>query len=153
MLSVCLECEACGWRTTCGEEQVAQRLRKLGLLRRASHPPEEMVRELLVANLAKLACDNCQKLGLLLGEEVDDDDWQQARVCEVCKKPIPPERLEVFPDSKRCVECQNLSDRGEEPEEPDFCPRCGALVELRVSQAGGLTRYKRFCTGSPPCRL
>jgi hypothetical protein len=131
----------------------------LGLLKRATHPPEEMVSELLALHARRLACDQCQHLGLVYGDprdkDVDDDDgdWQQAVVCEVCRQPIPPERVEIFPDARRCVACQDVADRGEEPDEPEFCEKCGALVELRVSRGGGITRYKRFCTGSPSCRL
>lgn len=40
-----------------------------------------------------------------------------------------------------------------EPTEPEFCPKCGALLELRVSRGAGVTRYKQFCTGDPPYRL
>ena len=156
MLATNLTCPQCGWQTTCGEADIARRLRTLGLLKRTAHPPEEMVRELLKSNVGKLRCDQCQQAGLISGDpaEVDDEgDWQQAVVCEVCRQPIPPERVEIFPHARRCVECQDVADRGEEPDEPEFCEKCGALVELRVSRGGGITRYKRFCTGSPPCRL
>jgi hypothetical protein len=27
------------------------------------------------------------------------------RVCEICGKDIPPERLEALPETRRCVEC------------------------------------------------
>ena len=160
MLAANLTCPECGWQTTCGEEAIARRLRSLGLLKRAGSPPEELVRELLNSNVCQLACDQCLHVGLLLsdpsraGEDFDDEgDWQQAVVCEVCRKPIPPERVEIFPAAKRCVACQDEADRGVEPDEPEFCEKCGSLVELRVSRGGGITRYKRFCTGSPPCRL
>ena len=35
-----------------------------------------------------------------------------AKKCEICKKPIPGERLEALPETKRCVECarKNGSD-------------------------------------------
>ncbi len=156
MLSATLQCNACDWQTTCGEEEIARRLRVLGLLRRSAHPPEDLVRELLATSAERLACDQCGKAGLAFSEsklEDDDGDWQQATVCEVCRKPIPPERVEVFPEARRCVGCQDVADRGEEPEELEFCEKCGSLVELRVSRGGGITRYKRFCTGSPGCRL
>lgn len=160
MLSANLKCLQCGWQTVCGEVEIVRRLRVLGQFKRATHPPEEMVRELLIANVGRLACDQCQSAGLVFSEpeessdsHADAGDWQQAIVCEVCKKPIPPERVEVFPDAKRCVGCQDVADRGEEPEELEFCEKCGSLVELRVSRGGGITRYKRFCTGSPRCRL
>ena len=156
MFLIKLQCDSCGWQILCGEEGIVQRLRRLGHLKRATHPPEELVHELLAANAKQLVCDQCQTTGLLLDKVDDADDtdgWQQAVVCEVCHKPIPPERVEVFPDAKRCVACQDVADRGEEPEELEFCEKCGSLVELRVSRGGGITRYKRFCTGSPRCRL
>lgn len=154
MISSLLSCPNCNWQTTCGEEQIATRLRTLGLLRRAPNPPEELVAELLRSNVSRLSCDQCASIGLLIAPADDrDDDWQQAVVCEVCRKPIPLERLEIFPKAKRCVACQDVADRGEDQDEPDFCPKCGALVELRVSRASGITRYKQFCTGTPSCRL
>lgn len=154
MLAVRLLCQKCGWQTSCGEEQIARRLRKLGLLKRAQLPTEELIRELLIASVARLTCDACGELQLVFSESDDEDgDWQQAVVCEVCHKPIAPERVEALPGVRRCVACQDLADRGAEPEEPEFCEKCGALVELRVSRGGGITRYKRFCTGNPPCRL
>lgn len=155
MLSVNLKCPHCGWHTTCGEVEVARRLRALGLLKRAANPPDELVRELLATHLGRLSCDACESVGLFLIDEPGDDDgdWQQAIVCEVCRKPIPPERVEIFPDASRCVACQDIADRGAEPDEPEFCEKCGALVELRVSRGDGITRYKRFCTGNPRCRL
>ena len=156
MLSATLSCLGCGWRTVCGAEQLALRLRRLGLLRRAPHPPDEVVGELLAVHVERLMCDSCGAAGLVVlpRDECDSGDyWQQAVICEVCRQPIPTERLEVVPNSRRCVGCQDLADRGEELDEPEYCPKCGALVELRVSRGGGLTRYKRFCTGDPPCRL
>jgi len=160
MLSVNLKCPQCGWQTTCGAEEIARRLRLLGLLKRAANPPEDLVRELLVANAKRLTCDQCKEAGLVFSEpedsgdfDADAGDWQQAIVCEVCRKPIPVERVEIFPEARRCVDCQDVADRGAEPEELEFCEKCGSLVELRVSRGGGITRYKRFCTGSPGCRL
>ena len=156
MLSATLKCQRCGWRTCCGQKEIERRLRVLGLLRRAAHPPEELISELLAANLSQLKCDACGLVGLFLGpdEETEPrDDWQQAVVCQICNRPIPPERLEVFPDATRCVDCQDASDRGLEAAEPEFCPKCGALLELRVSRGSGVTRYKQFCTNNPPCRL
>lgn len=154
MLAIQLKCTHCSWITTCGDEQIISRLRQLGLLRRATHPSEEMLNELLLVNLLHLACDECGQLGLHLEEDSSEQlDWQQAVVCEICHQPIPWERLEIFPKSKRCVVCQDEADRGVAPEESEFCEKCGALVELRVSHSGGLTRYKRFCTGSPACRF
>jgi hypothetical protein len=160
MFSAILACAKCGWRTTCGEDELARRLRTLGLLRRSPHPPTELVSELLKVNIHRLACDACHHTGLYgptvsAGSESDDDDgdWQQARICEVCREPISPDRLEVFPTAKRCAKCQDLADRGAEPDPIEYCPKCGEVLEMRVSGGGGITRYKQFCTGNPPCRL
>ena len=112
--------------------------------------------ELLKSHGARLTCDTCGEPGLLIDTNpaaADDADWQVAVVCEVCRKPIPDERLDVFPDARRCVDCQNAEEQGRAPIEPDYCPKCGAVVELRVSRGGGVTRYKQACTGQPPCRL
>ena len=155
MLSATLRCPACGWRTTAGAAEIVRRLRGLGLFRRAPDPPDDLVEELLGANLGRLSCDACGAAGLVLGDPEEDDGggWEQVIACEVCGEPIPPERLEVVPGTRRCTRCQGEADAGVDHAEPEFCPRCGALVELRVSHSGGVTRYKRFCTGDPPCRL
>lgn len=156
MLSVELTCRHCNWRTLCGDVEAARRLRALGLLRRAPDPPDDLVCELLKAHGQRLTCDNCRHPGLVIDfnpAAPDDDDWQTAVVCEVCRKPIPDERLQAVPGAKRCVACQDAEERGLAPTEPDFCPKCGALLELRVARGGGLTRYKLACTGRPPCRL
>lgn len=156
MLSRTLSCIACGWRTVCGPADIVSRLRLVGLLRRDADPDEEILAALLPEAAGRMTCPGCKAIGLVATEadEEDADDWQAAVLCESCRKPIDPERLEVFPDSKRCVPCQSRSEAGiPNPEEPKFCPRCGSLVELRVSRGGGLTRYRRFCTGSPSCRL
>jgi Zn finger protein HypA/HybF involved in hydrogenase expression len=156
MLSIRLECEACGWWTLCGEGEIARRLRKLGLFRRASDPPEGLVREVLASHGYRLACDRCGATGLRLREGADDaerGEWEQVVVCEVCREPIPPERLEFNPNATRCVKCQDAADRGRSLVEPDYCPKCGSLLELRVNRSGGITRYKLWCTGNPSCRL
>ncbi|QEG34580.1 TraR/DksA C4-type zinc finger protein [Bythopirellula goksoeyrii] len=154
-----LACPDCGWRTVCSHDELARRLRKLGLLRRAPHPPDDLVDELVHTNLARLTCDQCHAAGLAIVEaddvssSADADDWQQAAICEICRKPVPPERLEIFPSARRCVTCQDAEDRGLEPSAVEYCPKCGSLLEMRVSQSGGVTRYKQFCTGQPACRL
>jgi hypothetical protein len=166
MLPTILACANCGWRTTCGEDELARRLRTLGLLRRSPHPPAEVVSELLRVNVHRLICDACHHTGLaiigaddggpyrILASSSDDDgDWQQARICEVCREPISPDRLEVFPTARRCAKCQDLADRGADAPPVEYCPKCGAVLEMRVSRGGGITRYKQFCTGDPPCRL
>jgi hypothetical protein len=104
-----------------------------------------------------MTCPLCKEKRLHAADHdssIDDDaDWQAAVLCEICREPIPPERVEALPGVKRCVACQNNTEAGIDFEEPEFCPRCGAIVEVRVSRGSGITRYRRFCTGMPPCRL
>jgi hypothetical protein len=84
----------------------------------------------------------------------DADDWQAAVLCEICREPIDPERMEAIPKTKRCAACQGKAESGSLSDiEPDYCPNCGAFVEVRVSRGSGITRYKRVCTGDPHCRL
>jgi hypothetical protein len=155
MFSVKLECGACGWRTLCGEAEVVLRLRTLGLFRRASEPPGEIVREVLLSHGSQLTCDACGKAGLIVPQDVsgEDDEWEQVVVCEICRQPIAAERLEFNPKATRCAACQDAADRGQSFAEPEYCPKCGSLLELRVSRGGGVTRYKMWCSGNPPCRL
>jgi Zn finger protein HypA/HybF involved in hydrogenase expression len=156
MLSVQLECRDCGWWTLCGETEIVRRLRAIGLFRRAAEPPEALVRELLASHASRLACDRCGKAELAVRMDRDEtagDDWEQVVLCELCRQPIPAERLEFLPTATRCATCQDAKDRGRSSVEPEYCPKCGSLVELRVSRGGGITRYKLFCTGNPPCRL
>jgi Zn finger protein HypA/HybF involved in hydrogenase expression len=156
MLSIQLECRSCGWWTLCGEAEITRRLRKVGLFRRATDPPEELVREVLATHGSRLSCDRCHESGLVVRLDTEDAErgvWEQVVVCEICREPIPPERLEIKPKATRCVACQEAADRGHSFVEPDYCPKCGSLLELRVSRGGGITRYKLWCTGNPSCRL
>ena len=103
-----------------------------------------------------MTCPVCKEKQLWsqLCEDDDASDWQAAVLCEVCRQPIPPERIDAIPGAKRCAACAAKAESGQLVEVgPDFCPQCGALVDVRVSRGVGITRYKRVCTGEPPCRL
>jgi Prokaryotic dksA/traR C4-type zinc finger len=151
-----LNCRRCGWRTVCGPDDAVARLRLIGLLRREPDPGDDLVAELLVEAAPRMSCPTCKEKALSASptDVGDDAPWQAAALCEVCRAPIPPERLEAVPDAKRCTACQGKAEAGQFPDaEPDYCPHCGALVELRVSRGSGITRYRRLCTGDSPCRL
>jgi hypothetical protein len=152
-----LTCRHCGWRTACGVDDAIGRLRMIGLLRRERDPDADFVAALLVVSAPRMTCPICKEKRLAASpNDVSDenDQWQAVVLCEVCRTPIPPERLEAVPTTLRCAKCQGLAESDRLPDtEPDYCPHCGALVEVRVSRGSGLTRYKRVCTGSPPCRL
>jgi RNA polymerase-binding transcription factor DksA len=151
-----LVCRRCGWRTLCGHDDAIARLRLIGLLRREPDPDELTLTELFVDAAPRMTCPICKEKALAAtpAEETDDSDWQIAVLCEVCRAPIALERLEAIPGTKRCTSCQGKAESGKlHASEPEYCRHCGALVELRVSRGSGITRYKRFCTGTPPCRL
>jgi hypothetical protein len=156
MFSYELTCRNCGWRTVCGPSDATSRLRLIGLLRRETDPDDAVIAELLLQAAPRMTCPICKEKRLVAkpSDLADEDaDWQTAVLCEVCRKPIDPERLEAIAVTKRCTACQGKAEAGQLAEEPDYCPHCGALTEVRVSRGGGITRYKRFCTGAPPCRL
>ncbi len=141
-----LFCRGCGW-STASLAGFAERLKAAGLLKRNAEPSREEVIELTAQLIDRLTCPDCH--GRLWLEEVDD--WPASQNCEVCGKPIPSERLEVFPDTTVCVACQQKAESGEsDPAEMDFCPRCGSPMSLR-STSSGVTRYVMQCS-SPSCR-
>jgi Zn finger protein HypA/HybF involved in hydrogenase expression len=158
MFSHELICRNCGWRTVCGRDDAIARLKIVGMLRRDPDPDEDLLRALFTEAAPRMTCPLCKEHRLHAVDHdplaaADDDDWQSAVLCEVCREPIPPERVEALPGVKRCVACQGNRESGISEEEPEYCPHCGSLVEIRVGRGSGITRYRRFCTGEPPCRL
>jgi RNA polymerase-binding transcription factor DksA len=149
-------CRQCGWQTVCGRDDAVARLRLIGQLRREREPEAELVEALFVESAPRMTCPICKEKSLVARPSKDEElgDWQAAVLCEICREPIAPERLEAIPNARRCAVCAAKMESGQLSEiEPDFCPHCGALVEVRVNRGTGITRYKRFCTGDPPCRL
>lgn len=132
------------------------RLRLVGVLRRETDPEDAIIIELMTDAAVRMTCPSCKSIGLNAIETESDaadeeDDWLAAVLCTVCRMPIDPERVDALPGVKQCVGCQGKEEAGEVEEEPDFCPKCGSLVELRVSRGGGIARYKQFCTAG--CRI
>lgn len=124
------------------------RLQQIGAMRRSKDPEFELVSELFTSLAARFACAGCGGLGLSVREATDDswDDWETSRACQSCGKPIPKERLDVFPDTKVCAVCQQEGEAGGD-EEPEFCPRCGEVMKLRLDSRG-TSRYVMSC---PKC--
>ncbi len=149
-----LRCPECSWAEVCGPEAVTRWLRGAKKLR-AGHAPEiEILYEVFRATAGQLACPKCGKKGLAAGPAAEDEaDWPGSRPCPSCGKPIPQERLEAVPDATLCAACRRDEERGRRPTEVDYCPRCGAPMELRLTKSGGITRYVLTCTAVPPCRL
>ena len=80
-----------------------------------------------------------------VAEEDDWDDWGGAVACQGCRQPIPRERLDIFPGTKLCAACQQKDDSGAN-DEPEFCPRCGDIMSVRLKS--GTSRYVMSC---PSC--
>lgn len=149
-----LRCPRCSWSELCGTEGMARWLAKARKLRPGREPDAEILAELFRVAAPGLACPACGETGLAAGlPEEDRFDWPGGRNCEACKKAIPRERLEALPEAVLCAACQRDEELGRGKTEPDYCPRCGSPMELRLSRAGGITRYALACTAQPPCRL
>jgi hypothetical protein len=150
-------CPHCSWRTVSGRADAIARLRLIGTLRREAEPADDLLAALFADGAPRMTCPLCKRIGFVATPADADDadgDWQAAVLCEICRQPIAAERLEALPATKRCVACQGKSEAADgDNDEPEYCPNCGSLVELRVSKGAGITRYRRFCTGVPPCRL
>src|SRR5262249_32287500 len=119
-----LTCRECGWRTICGRDDAVARLRIIGQLRREKEPDEALVETLFVEAAPQMTCPICKEKSLFArpSREIDDEagDWQTAVLCEICREPIAPERLEAIPGTKRCAACAAKVESGKLDEiEPD----------------------------------
>ncbi|MGB6043595.1 MAG: TraR/DksA C4-type zinc finger protein [Pirellulales bacterium] len=142
-----LQCSQCGWSELCDQDRVAQWLLSVGMLRRDRQPEPEIMLELLRAALPRLVCPGCLNQGLTFAEPDSGDDWPAARLCQMCRKPIPVERLEALPNATLCAPCQQADERGDGPPEVDYCERCGAPLVMKLSTGSGIRRYAMVCTG------
>ncbi len=144
-----LTCPRCGDESLCAAGDAVLRLGQLGMLRRDARPEWEMVRELMQSSAARLTCPSCGQTGMIVDDAADEESesWGEGRACEHCGQPIPAERLEVFPETTVCAVCKAGGESGElDQEEPQYCPRCGALMQVRLSRGAGISRYVIKCT-------
>lgn len=142
-----LLCSECEYTTVCGLGEIASWLSRLGKLRRDKNPEPELLFELFSAASADFQCPQCGHQGLAVSvvKPSGDEDWGMARKCEVCGRPIPPERLEIFPKTTVCMACKQGEEHGPPQEELPFCPKCGALMKTQTARAE-ITRYVYRCT-------
>jgi len=125
-----------------------EHLRGAGMLKRVKEVEPEMLLELFRAFSSSLHCRDCNASGLVVvqdEEEQNEREWGAAPVCKKCAAPIPPERLEIFPDTDFCMQCQSSQERGENDEQREFCPYCGGLMSCRQTTRGGLSKYAMRC--------
>lgn len=142
-----LRCRACGADEDCGPDQILEKLRRLGMFRRESQPPPEVLDELLARAAARLACGACHKCGLEV-RSAGEVSWGDARRCLGCGGSIARERLELFPETELCAACQQKSERAGGGV-PEYCPKCGNVMALRPVHGRGVTHYRLTC---PQCR-
>lgn len=144
-----LSCRSCKWREQLGFAEVLERLRVGGMLRRITEPDREITIELARTTAKSWSCPSCQKVGLTFRIVQDDPGtWGDARVCEACNQVIPPERVELFPNSTLCARCQRAVESGKSPVD-EYCERCGSVLQLKATKSAGISRYTMYC---PACR-
>lgn len=145
-----LKCPACGNLQSVSLAQMVDHLRGLGMFKRQQEPDATLVRELYAQQISLLRCEVCGQIGYgdVSSDEVDDEPWCGGRACERCRRPISAERLEVFPDARRCTECQQAGEAEDDHGDPEYCPRCGAIMQLKLRGGSGITSYAMHC---PEC--
>lgn len=146
-----LRCLQCAWTIVCGHPQMADWLRRHRLIKSTSDIDTDMLTELFRTSAGRFTCPQCGEPALVASpsEPLDDEAWGEARKCESCGASIPPERLEVFPETRHCVACQVRDDRGELTGPAEYCPRCGTVMVLKRASGSGITRHVMSC---PACR-
>jgi len=82
-------------------------------------------------------------------------DWEDARTCEQCGRPIPRERLDAEPQATRCVACQTEAERRPPVRVLDRvlgqCPRCGGRLKWKVRRRVEPADYFIGCDNWPRC--
>ena len=146
-----LRCSVCDWSQLCGLGLMRDWLRKVGKVRPTSDMEPVILVEMFRSSASEFECPECGQRGLAVAEE-SEDDWPDAITCEACSGPIPDERLKAIPGTTLCAACQGKDERGIDIAEQEYCPRCGSLMTLRMSNSSGIARYVSVCTGTPPCR-
>jgi hypothetical protein len=150
MQRVRTSCRACGWTQDCAITEMVAQLRAANILKPTSDSSPDVIQALYIASAAKLACPDCEFVGISAREAPDEDDeaWGQARACEICRAVIPIERLQLLPNARLCAGCQAKDESGT-TDEREFCPRCGSVMQLVAGRGSGISRYTMRC---PACR-
>ena len=138
-------CESCSDLRIIGPKEMANSLRSSGRLRRDAEPDLQLLLELYKQALAANSCVKCGGSSFVIAAyEMDEEDWGDPILCEVCKQEIPAERLEIFPNEKRCAGCKDKPLPGDA--DPEFCEACGGLMALRQRGGSGIASYVMACT-------
>ena len=146
-----IRCRSCQESWILDPIDLVEQLRSLGMLKRQKDPEPQMILELFSGARNKLTCRACDSGELDIEAHTDewDDEWDIGRKCEDCGTIIPPERLEIFPDSRTCTSCQRKAEQGIDDSEPEYCPHCGSIMVVKRTGGSGISRYVMSC---PDCR-
>jgi predicted RNA-binding Zn-ribbon protein involved in translation (DUF1610 family) len=144
MLRYDARCPECGWFDSVGPQEMIQMLRSAKKVSRRNAPPFDLLEQLFLSAADKMPCPECGHVGLVVEEA--RDEWKEEKPCTACGRPIEPERLEFLPDTELCVTCQRHAESGDRQVEFEYCPHCGAPMEIRKSTGPGLTRYVARCS-------
>jgi hypothetical protein len=159
------QCPNCGLHRWLAAADRLVWLQQAGFLRRQKDPSSEIVAEMFRLKMPELPCPNCQQKGVKIvsktNVEDDDSQWEtnpslqsnqlSSRYCDQCRNPIDPERLELFPTTVRCVDCQRKLEKGEfQPDSSqatnaDYCPRCGDFLQT-IRNRSSLGAYRVQCS-------
>src|SRR4029079_842650 len=116
MFSYELKCRECGWRAISAVDDAVARLRIIGQLRRERDPDETLVETLFAEAAPQMTCPICKEKSLFArpsaSSDEDFEEWHTAVLCEICREPIAPERLEAIPGTKRCAVCTAKAESG-----------------------------------------
>ena len=145
-MPVILRCTDCATEKRLTDQEMLARLQSHGMLKRESKPEVDLMRELLESVASSIPCNECGSLGMGVHDDWVDE-WSDEVKCEGCQKKIDPERLEVFPDTKFCPDCQASQESGGRPgEEAEYCLRCGGIMKMSRRGGSGLAGYQMVCS-------
>lgn len=121
------------------------------MLKRDDARDVEFLLQLAKGATGRILCSSCGSGGVTVAIAEERDDWDApSKLCAACGAKIPPERLELFPQSDLCAACQQRIDRGGSPDQhDDYCPRCGSRMIVRQRRGSGIAGYEMIC---PDCR-
>jgi Prokaryotic dksA/traR C4-type zinc finger len=148
-----LRCSQCQHTETFLFADLCNLLRDKGFLRRQAEPSHELVQEILQSCVQDGLWEPCSHCGSrrrpvtsleTKPEHEADPAWGDTIYCEVCRAPIPPERLELFPNSRQCVKCQGKVSNND----VEYCRHCGDILQMKLVSRG-VTAYRSYC---PSCR-
>lgn len=126
-------------------------LRSQGKARPGKIMEPEILYEVFRAAASQFACPKCGHQGLGVSNAVEAAAWPEVPCCVKCGRPISRERREALPVTRVCTACQRDVERGVAKPDREFCPRCGAPLEVRAIVEGRRTRYVLACSAQPPC--